>query len=179
MNFVSFLIFLFWPSARDSEALRQSAPYYLTQETAEEHLAAARVAAFVYNLDADLLLSIAHHESRYTVDEKTPEVGGKVSCGLMTPIPHRNPSTCPEPDDPFIDGYLDGANHLRGWYTACGNRRRCALLGYAGGYALIRACAKGPVLRNGTDGDDLCRTPEVFMRRTWYIKSLRKSNARS
>lgn len=178
MNFIWILLSLFRPSAADVEAFRQSAPYYLTEETAEGHLTSARVVAWMYALDADLLLSIAHHESRYTVDLKTPEIGGKVSCGLMTPIPHKNPDVCPTSESPFIDGYIDGARHLRDWYTACGNRRRCALLGYAGGYTLIRACTLGPVFRNRTSGDDLCRTPDVFLRRVWLIRKLRTRGAR-
>lgn len=177
ISYLTALFALYNPSPQDVEALRQSAPYYLTAETAEDHLVSARVAAKRYQLDADLLLSIAHHESRYVVDTVTPEIGGKVSCGVMTPMPVKK-GTCPNSEDKLQDGYLIGAAHLRGWFTACKNNRYCALLGYSGGYVLISACNRGPVLRFKDHGDDLCNTPGVFLWRRNYIISFRSSGSR-
>lgn len=177
---ISYLVTLFafyHPSPQDVEALRQSAPYYLTAETAEDHLVAARVAARRYRLDPDLVLAIAHHESRYVVDTVTPESGGRVSCGVMTPTPIDRDS-CPTSDTKIEEGYMIGAAHLRGWFDVCKENRYCALLGYSGGYALIAACNRGPVLRFKDHGDDLCYTPGVFLWRRNYIVSLRMPNSR-
>lgn len=49
--------FLFAPS--HGEALRATAPHYLTVETASSHLAAATVAGVVTDIDPALLLAIA------------------------------------------------------------------------------------------------------------------------
>jgi hypothetical protein len=174
-----FLYGLAHPSAVDVEAFRQSAPVYLTEETAADHLAAARLAGHRYRVDPDLLLSIAYHESRYTVDTMTPEVGGKVSCGVMTPVPIRDRDACPTAESSVLGGYLDGAAHLRDWVQVCGGRIRCALLGYAAGYAGIARCKEGPVMRHGDHGDDLCQTPEVFLQRAWNIRTLRFRKAGS
>lgn len=172
ISYLTALFALYNPSPQDVEALRQSAPYYLTTETAEVHLVSARVAARRYRLDPDLLLSIAHHESRYVVDTVTPEIGGKVSCGVMTPYPV-DKGTCPSEESKLQDGYMAGAAHLRGWFDACKDNRYCALLGYAGGFALIFACNRGPVFRFKDHGDNLCNTPGVFMTRRNYIRNLR------
>lgn len=176
-HLLALLCYFFAPSPRDVEALRKSAPFYLTEETAETHLIAARGAAYVYKLDPDLLLSIAHHESRYMLNNVTPERGGKESCGVLTPVPLPRGSCDSEPT--AASGYRAGAEHLRGWMDVCGNRVRCALIGYAGGYALIYACKKGPVLRFTDRGDDLCRIPDVFLHRAAYIRTLRAREARA
>jgi hypothetical protein len=167
------------PSPVDVEAFRQSAPVYLTEETAADHLVAARLAGRRFQLDPDLLLAIAYHESRYTVDEVTPEVGGKVSCGVMTPVPTKDKDSCPTAESNILGGYLDGSAHLAGWIRACGGRIRCALLGYAAGYSGIARCKEGPVLRFVDHGDDLCQTPSVFLSRARYIRSLRSQKAGS
>ncbi len=141
----------------DAEALRQTAPVDLTLPRAAVHLGAARAAASAYGLDPDLLLSIAWHESRYTDSATTPEIGGKVSCGALTPepLPRCAPAT-------LLEQYLAGAKHLRGWITAAHGDLHTALLGYAGGYALIRACQRHEP-RHG------CFTPEVFLARARWI----------
>lgn len=176
-HLLSLLCWFFSPSWNDIEALRKSAPFYLTTETAETHLVAARGAAYAYRLDSDLLLSIAHHESRYMLNAVSLEPGGKESCGVLTPVPLPRGSCDSEPT--AADGYREGAKHLRGWMDVCGNRIRCALLGYAGGYALIYACGKGPVLRFKDHGDDLCLVPDVFLHRAAYIRTLRAKEPRS
>lgn len=158
------LVALFGRDA-DSERLRASAPRYLDADQAVVHLWSARVAAVLADVPtndpASLILSIAWHESRYTIGVVSTEANGRVSCGVLTPEPV---ARCPD-QTTLVDEYLTGARHLRGWFDACRGNSRCALLGYASGYRGIRACTKGPVLRHGNHGDDLCRTPDVFERR--------------
>jgi hypothetical protein len=161
----TFLVWLVPPG--DVDALRRTAPEPITHELAAENLAAARVAGAVYELDADLVLSIAAHESHYESDAVTSERDGKVSCGVMTPEPIARCSK-----QTALGGYLAGAKHLRGWIDGpesnCHGNLYCALLGYAGGYDLISACATGPVFRKTGHHDDLCLTPRVFLwRRNW------------
>jgi hypothetical protein len=131
------------------------------------------VAAAVYGVDADLLLAISWHESRFTANVVATEPGGRVSCGAMTPYPTDKCVT-----KPLLAQYLDGARHCAIDWGHAGDVRdaREALLGYAGGYALIRACRQGPVLRHVTSGDDLCMTPEVFAWIKERIIAARRSN---
>ena len=151
----------------DADALRSTAPTYLTVDTAREHLVAARLAAVATGTDADLLLSIAWHESRYQHDAVSQEAGGRVSCGIMTPTPV---ARCPR-GQTILGGYMAGAQHLRSWYDATGHQR-AALLGFAGGYRAIRRCAQGPMyIRPGVDG---CKTPEVFQHRARWVRNARK-----
>jgi hypothetical protein len=148
----------------DVEAFRRTTPEPLDFDAATEHLGSARLAAFIVGVDADLVLSIAAHESRYRADAVGPEPGGRVSCGVMTPEPV---ARCPH--QTVLEGYLVGARHLRAWIRATRDLRT-ALLGYAGGFAMIRACARGPVLRATGRHDDLCATPRVFMWRRDLIR---------
>jgi len=149
----------------DAEALQRTAPEPITIEAARANIAAARIAGAIYRLDADLLLSIAAHESRYQVDATTPERGGKVSCGVMTPKPL---ARCPV-GQTLLDGYLAGAAHIRNdWLTAMHGNELLALQGVAGGGVLINACKLGPVwIRPGVDA---CKTPQVFWARADWIK---------
>lgn len=151
--------FLTPPSAADAEGLHHFAPAYVTVDDAREHVWAARVAAATYGVDADMVLAIGFHESRFTTNVVAKEAGGRVSCGAMTPYPTK---TCVTKT--LLGQYLDGTRH---WAVDWGNagdvrNAREVLLGYAGGHRLIRACRRGPVLRHKTWGDDICRTPEVF-----------------
>lgn len=162
--------FVVWltPTA-DAEALRATAPSYLDLDAAREHVAAARIAGEAFKLDPDLLLSIAWRESRYQVDAVTREASGKLSCGLlMVTMPRGEP--CPAPR--VLAGYISGAAHLREWMRATRNQRD-ALLGYAGGYPMIRACADGGELVRVRAGRevDLCRTPEL--QRAAWIRRMR------
>lgn len=150
----------------DAAALQRTDRVDLTLGAAVENLAAARAAAPEYDVDADLLLSIAWHESRYTPRAVTAEPGGLWSCGVMTPEPMR---TC-RPGD-LAAGYRAGARHLRGWLDAERGNLRRALLGYAGGFRLIAECARGPVLIERAGRDlDLCGTPDVFLDRAAWIR---------
>lgn len=126
----------------DPVALRDSAPLYLTTEEAAEHLTAARLAGAVYEIDPDILLSIAWHESRYTQKAVTREVLGKVSCGAMTPEPTYDLEACKRATSSLVYGYLAGAHHLRIWLDVTKDDLHEALRGYAGGYALIGACRR-------------------------------------
>ncbi len=150
------------------EKLRASAPTYLDTASATEHLIAADTAARRYRLDRSLILSIAWHESRFDHTATTPELGGKVSCGVMTAEPTHSSTACARATSSLLAGYLTGAAHLRGWFDATRSRRE-ALLGYAGGNRLIAACRQGPVLRRGV-GDDLCLTPAVFEERARRVR---------
>lgn len=146
----------------DALALQQTAPSDLTVHTAWEHLIAARTAGRVWSVDPNLLLSIAHHESRYQHGEITPELGGKVSCGVMTPEPILDRRECRVATSSILDGYLSGARHLRGWLDVCRGNLRCALTGYAGGYYLIYSCER--------EHAKACETWGVFLRRAAQIR---------
>jgi len=131
----------------------------LTPTSAAAHLTAARSAANATKVDPYLLLYIAWHESRFNPRERTPESGGRESCGVMTPFPR---ARCARRS--LADQYLIGAKHLRGWFDACRGNARCALLGYAGGYRLIRACRRGPMRRRrGRNVIDLCDTAWLYL----------------
>jgi len=159
----------------DAEALQRFAPRYVTVDDAREHVWAARVAAATYGVDADMILAIAYHESRFTTNVVSKEPGNRVSCGAMTPFPTK---TCVP--KPLLAQYLDGTRHWAIDWRRGGDVRneREALLGYAGGYRMIRRCRQGPVLRHKTHGDDLCRTPEVFGAIRSSIRSARRTTAR-
>lgn len=137
-------------------------PYDLTPAAALEHATAASIAARVWHVDAALLLSIAHHESRFHATERTPETGGRVSCGAMTPEPMRS---CP--NDGLLGGYLRGAKHLAGWITAMRGNVRRGLCGYAGGYRLLALCDAGSDARG-------CQVAEVFLARARQIRARRR-----
>lgn len=161
----------------DAEALRRTAPTYLTTtEQAAYHVTAATIAAGLYDVDTDLVLSIAHHESRYTNARNPREPGGLTSCGVMTPIPKRRCVSASIPE-----GYIEGAAHLRGWIdgpgSGCRGNIRCALLGFAGGHRLIRACARGPVhrTRGGHTYDACDEVVYNFRSRANWIRKLRNS----
>lgn len=145
-----------------------TAPRYLDRAAALEHAHAAVTAGALYRVDPALLLSIAHHESRYDATAVTAEPGGKESCGVMTPVP-RAKGACTV--STVIAGYLAGAEHLRTWIDAAGGNLRLALVGYAGGYALLERCRSGPVVvRRGARSKDVCRTPQVFLARAAAIR---------
>lgn len=152
-------------SDHDADALRSTAPDYLTVETARQHLGAARVAGLVTGTDPSLLLSVAWHESRYDHRAKTVEPGGKMSCGVMTPVP-MTPSQCKQTS--LVASYVLGAQHLAGWFTATRDTRT-ALIGYAGGYVGIRFCADPKNAR-----DYRCGTPWVFLERARRIRHVLK-----
>jgi len=141
------------PTASEAEALRHTAPEYLTLEAAGAHLRAARAAGLAHRVPAELLLSIAWHESRYTPRTQTPEPGGRVSCGVLTPMPQRR---CSRADLTMLGGYDAGAAHLRVWLDVCGGSTRCALLSYAGGGVLARACVRRAGGRAGSPTRSPC-----------------------
>jgi len=140
----------------ESDALRQTAPTYLgSREVAAAHLAAATFAGEAFSVDPALLLAIAYRESRYTLNVQGPKVRGRHACGLMQPLMHDR--SCAQ--QTMLAGYLEGAKHLRVWMDtkSCSGDVRCALLGYSGGYSLLKGCAAGPVVvERGGRAVDLC-----------------------
>lgn len=151
--------------------IRATAPLDVTSdELAMDHATSAVIAGAAFDVPPELLLSIAHHESRYQVSAQTLETGGKVSCGVMTPVPIRSRALCAFARQSLVVGYLHGAHHLRRWLDVSHQSMRIALQGYAGGYRMIGACRAGPVLRQrGNQTLDLCRTPEIFTARAARI----------
>ena len=137
------------------EHLRATAPSYLTEGQAREHLAAATVAGMAEGESPAVLLAIAWHESRYTPGVVTVEPGNRVSCGVMTPEPL---SHCEALS--LLGQYRAGAAHLASWRRVVGSY---ALLGYAG---LVGACQRGPYLRNDKD---LCLFQSEMLRRAAWI----------
>lgn len=158
MNHLILTLAIWLTSSSDADALRRTSPAYLDALTAHAHLAAARVAGAVHRVDPYLLLAIAYRESRYELDAVTHERSGKLSCGQMQiTMPKGEP--CPAPA--LLEGYLAGAAHLAEWRRATRSERD-ALLGYAGGYGMVRACHRGRIVRErGGLEIDLCSTPEM------------------
>ena len=156
-------------SPDDADALRRTAPSYLTVETARVHLAAARLAAAQFSVDPDLVLSIAYYESRYNANERTQEPRRKISCGVMTPVPKY---ACETPS--LAAGYLEGAGHLREWLDMCRGHELCALRGYAGGWSVIRICGDATAR-----AVSVCRRVEARQWRAGWIRRLRAAYAAS
>ncbi len=137
-------------SPGQADALRRTAPEYLTIDSARVHVAASWVIPMlVGKVDGEDLLSIGHHESNYKQDEIQVEppitVGTRTyrrwSCGVMTPEPMTDLAACRENTRSLAAGYLAGAQHLRHWMdgrdSPCrvlhgADQRRCALRGYGG-----------------------------------------------
>lgn len=152
-------------SDADARALQEVAPEPIDIELARANVAGARIAALVvltgYDEMPDYLLAMARRESFFRPDARTVEKNGLVSCGVMTPRPL--PSCV---DEGVVAGYIRGAIHLLEWVEATSDREGLprlsrAQLGYAGGWALIRRCDRGPLYvdRNGAK-IDLCLTPQ-------------------
>ena len=118
----------------------------LTVGTATQHVAAARFAGVLTNIDPDLLLAIAHHESRYQPAVVGPLVRGKRACGVLQHVPIAG--KCPQPS--LLRDYVNGAKHLAGWIHAQRGDLKRALIGYAGGYHLLGMCDRGEAPRTCT-----------------------------
>lgn len=121
-----------------------TAPQYLNEGTARQHLAAAVTAGFVTGEDASVLLAIARGESNYRADVLMVERSGALSCGVVqaTAI---NLADCKRLRASLLAGYLAGARQLRNWRTHanCRGNLACGLAGYAGGWRMIELCSKG------------------------------------
>ena len=128
-----------------ARGLVSTAPRYLNEETARQHLAAAVVVAMWTRTKPKTSLSIAWHESRYmhtaiTREPPHPVTGqARWSCGVMTPEPITDRKACEVIAGNLVSGYLAGAQHLRAWLDVCRGHEGCALLGYAG--AATHDCA--------------------------------------
>lgn len=150
--------------ATPADALRLTAPAYLTHEAAIEHRFSAAIAGAAFAIDHNLLLAIAFRESRYSYRERTRETNGW-SCGAMTPTPTRNAALCIWASSSPLNGYLHGAEHLRKWLNVARGNMRAAHLGYAGGFLLIRYCS------NPTNNVDYrCHVPAIAEARAVWIR---------
>jgi len=139
----------------------------LTVETAAQHVAAARFAAVLTDTDPDLLLGIAHFESRYRIDVIGPLVRGKRACGVMQHTPLKR---CPKSS--LLRDYLVGARHLADWIRAQRGNLERALTGYAGGYALLARCDRKEPLR-------ACSIARLHQARAKRIKRARERRSAS
>ncbi len=118
----------------------------LTVTVAAQHVAAARFAAILTEIDPDLILAIAHYESRYEPTVVGPLVRGKRACGVLQHVPIT--PKCPKPS--ILRDYVNGAKHLAGWIRAQRGDLKRALIGYAGGYLLLEKCDRGEAPRTCT-----------------------------
>ena len=142
-----FTLFASMVDAPAAEALMTTAKdTKLTVGAAAQHVAAARFAGTLTDIDPDLLLAIAHHESRYEPTVVGPLVRGKRACGVLQHVPITK--KCPEPS--ILRDYVNGAQHLAGWIRAQRGDLKRALIGYAGGYALLAMCDRGEAPRTCT-----------------------------
>lgn len=157
--------------ARDIEGLQSYAPNHLTLEQAGDHFYNARLASVIHHQDIYMVLAIAEHESNFQQGAKTQEVGGKVSCGVLTPIPTHSKEECDLQTSSLLAGYLAGAEHIYTWYHAGDVRSATeSLRGVGGGYRLIRACRVDSDHDGKPDGvprkkapyDDLCNIANTF-----------------
>jgi hypothetical protein len=139
----------------------------LTVDTAAVNIAAARFAAILTDTDPDLLLAIAHHESRFEPAVIGPLVRGKRACGVLQHVPIT--AKCPEPS--IFRDYVNGAQHLAGWIRAQHGDIKRALIGYAGGYALLALCDRGEAPR-------ACSIANYNLARAKRIKDARELSTR-
>lgn len=139
---VSFVAMFVTPDA--ARGLSSTAPAYLDEDSARQHLAAAVVAGVVTGEDSSVLLAIARGESNYRVDVLMVERSGALSCGVMqaTAI---NRDDCTRLRSSLLAGYLAGARQLRAWRThaRCRGNLAYGLAGYAGGWRMVELCSKG------------------------------------
>ena len=170
---VSFVAMFVSPDA--AQGLVATAPQYLDEASARQHLAAAVVASALTRTKPETLLAIAWHESRYKHTEITreppdPRTGqARWSCGVMTPEPITDLRACEAIASNLAEGYLAGARHLRAWLDVCGDHSGCALLGYAG--AATHDCAVSPTLACVAAGDFATRS-------MWIARSIRPAKSR-
>lgn len=163
---LAFVISLIFATSDDGASLASTAPAYLDATSARDHYAAARLAAAIFGVDAETLLAVAWHESRYDARAVTREPGNRVSCGSMTPVPHRAP--CSAWELSIVGGYLEGARHLRTWLDLCRGGQWCGLVAYAGGGGLVAACRAGSDHRGCRfAGEMLARSRWIARRRLW------------
>ncbi len=127
------------PTQQQVRAFQATAPRILTEQTAAQHLIAAKAAGIVHNVRTELLLAIANHESRYIATTRTSEPGHRVSCGVMTPTPQRR---CTQAELTLVGGYDSGAAHFKVWLDHYNGRETPALIAYVGGSGLVQVCAR-------------------------------------
>jgi hypothetical protein len=171
---VFFVVLFVTPDA--ARGLSSTAPAYLDEDSARQHLAAAVVAGLMTRTKPETLLAISWHESRYKYDVITseppdPRTGqARWSCGVLTPEPITDRQACEEIRSNLALGYLVGARHLRAWLDVCRDHSGCALLGYAG--AATHDCANTPTAA--------CVAAKDFaMRSMWIKRALRPAKSRA
>ena len=135
---------------------------HLTVKVAAQHVAAARFAAVLTDIDPDLLMAISHFESRYEPAVVGPLVRGKRACGVMQHVPIKG--KCPTPS--ILRDYVNGARHLAEWIHAQHGDIKRALTGYAGGYLLLEKCDRDEAPR-------ACAIPRIHLARSRRIKRAR------
>lgn len=96
------------------------------------HVTAATNAARVHRVDANTLLAIAFHESRYK-QGATRKARGGVACGVMQ-VRARSADHCERMRADVAFAYLEGARMLRAWLDASGGDEALGLAGYACGW---------------------------------------------
>lgn len=166
------IIAAFLDASSVPDGLRATAPTYLTPDAAREHAIAAFEAAWRYDVDPYIVLSIAHHESRYQHRVRFREAVGGHSCGVMTPEPLTDQKLCDEAMSSIAAGYFAGARHLRTWldHPRCQGDLYCALSGYAGGTLFMDRCRDTP-----SQYPTECAIPGVFLYRAQLIRRASKA----
>jgi len=148
-----------------TEALIESAPVYLKANPgkAAKHADAALYASQQTGVSPEILLGIAYVESRYfsevvsrmeCVAEECHRAGGfwrsesrssrfrgPYFCGALQVGGHVSWQRCRELISDLQENYLVAARHLQAWLDQpiCHGNLRCALLGNAGGFPMIKA----------------------------------------
>jgi hypothetical protein len=154
--------FSLFVSTSEAEVLMRLPDTQLTIDTAKQHIAAAQIAGAAAGIDPDLILVISYHESRFELDVVGPTLGNnKRACGVMQHVPI---ARCPEPS--MLRDYVDGAQHLATWIKAQRGDVSRGLIGYAGGYALLKKCDIG-------EAPKACSIARIHLARAGRLKHAR------
>lgn len=147
-----------------TEALIESAPVYLKANPgkAAKHVDAALYASQQTGVSPEILLGIAYVESRYfsevvsrmecTAEDchrmggfwrsryKPTNFSGPYYCGALQVGGHVSWGRCQGLISDLRENYLTAARHLQAWLDQpiCHGNLRCALLGNAGGFPMIK-----------------------------------------
>jgi hypothetical protein len=155
-------LFTLFVSTSDAEVLAKLPGTKLTVESARQHIAAARIAGAIAEIDPNLILVISYHESRFELDAVGPTLSNnKRACGVMQHVPV---ARCPEPS--MLRDYVDGAQHLATWIKAQRGDVGRGLIGYAGGYALLKKCDLG-------EAPKACSIARIHLARAARLKHAR------
>lgn len=154
--------FSLFVSTAEAEVLTRLPDTRLTIDTAKQYIAAARIAGAIADVDPDLILVISYHEARFELDVVGPTLSNnKRACGVMQHVPV---ARCPEPS--MLRDYVDGAQHLATWIKAQHGDVSRGLIGYAGGYALLKKCDLG-------EAPKACSIARIHLARAERLKRVR------